>query len=171
MLETRIRIYLNLSLSTQVSEILKMTINCWLSEFFRNCMSRVAGQSEDGIRLMRIKQVRALYERPQGRFELWEKHRKVVDSLAPHVDGSQRRAQLETISQEKPKSKIETREHKTQAQAAAPAAPANHKKRTQTQQTIVLFKSAEDQSNIKARITNTRLESLESYLEKARAKA
>lgn len=150
-----------------------MTINCWLSEFFRNCLSKVAGQSQDGIRLMRIKQVRALYERPQGRFELWEKHRKVVDSLAPHVDGSQRRTPVETKSQAEPKSKIETKEHKTQAQAqgGAPAAPANNKKRTQTQQTIVLFKSAEDQTNIKARITNTRLESLESYLEKARAKA
>ncbi len=146
-----------------------MTINCWLSELFRNFMSRVnymsrvAGQNQDGIRLMRIKQVRALYERPQGRFELWEKHRKVVDSLAPHVDGAQRRTPIEAKTQEKPKSKMDTKELKTQAQA--------NKKRTQTQQSIVLFKSAEDQNNIKARITHTRLESLESYLEKARAKA
>lgn len=125
-----------------------MTINSLLSEFVRSCLTRLAGQSEHGTKLKKIKQARAIYERPHGRFELWEKHRKVVDSLAPHVQGSKDR------TAEKNAESSETK-----------------KRRTQTQQTIVLFKSNEEQSNIKARITHTRLESLESYLEKARAKA
>jgi hypothetical protein len=125
-----------------------MTINFWLSEFVRTCLARLAGQSQDGTKLMKIKQARAIYERPHGRFELWEKHRKVVDSLAPHVQDSKCRTAAKPIEQSETK-----------------------KKRTQTQQTIVLFKSNEEQSKIKARITHTRLESLESYLEKARAKA